>query len=82
MWAQVAVSVLRDEKGLPIHLIAQVESLEARRSAEDKLAAERERLRITLQSIDDAVITTDAQTRITYINAAAESLLGLAMKAV
>jgi diguanylate cyclase (GGDEF)-like protein/PAS domain S-box-containing protein len=82
MWAQVAVSVLRDERGLPIHLIAQIESLEARRSAEDKLAAERERLRITLQSIDDAVITTDAQTRITYINGAAESLLGLDLNAV
>jgi diguanylate cyclase (GGDEF)-like protein/PAS domain S-box-containing protein len=82
MWAQVAVSVLRDEEGVPTHLIAQIESLEARRSAEDKLAAERERLRITLQSIDDAVITTDAQTHITYINAAAESLLGLVMKAV
>jgi diguanylate cyclase (GGDEF)-like protein/PAS domain S-box-containing protein len=82
MWAQVAVSVLRDEEGLPIHLIAQIESLEARRREEEKLAEERERLRITLQSIDDAVITTDAQTHITYINAAAESLLGLDMNAV
>jgi diguanylate cyclase (GGDEF)-like protein/PAS domain S-box-containing protein len=82
VWTQVAVSVLRDEEGLPIHLIAQIESLEARRRAEEKLAEERERLRITLQSIDDAVITTDAQTHITYINAAAESLLGLNMKAV
>src|SRR6202035_3891993 len=71
-----------DDEGLPIHLIAQIESLEARRHAEGKLAEERERLRITLQSIDDAVITTDAQTHITYINAAAESLLGLAMNAV
>jgi diguanylate cyclase (GGDEF)-like protein/PAS domain S-box-containing protein len=82
MWAQVAVSVLRDEGGLPIHLIAQIESLEARRREEEKLAEERERLRITLQSIDDAVITTDAQTHITYINVAAESLLGLVMNAV
>ena len=82
VWTHVAVSVLRDEEGLPIHLIAQIESLEARRRAEKKLADERERLRITLQSIDDAVITTDAQTHITYINAAAESLLGLAMNAV
>jgi diguanylate cyclase (GGDEF)-like protein/PAS domain S-box-containing protein len=82
VWTHVAVSVLRDEEGLPIHLIAQIESLEARRRAEEKLAEERERLRITLQSIDDAVITTDAQTHITYINAAAESLLGLDMKAV
>jgi diguanylate cyclase len=82
VWTQVAVSVLRDEEGLPIHLIAQIESLEARRRTEEKLAEERERLKITLQSIDDAVITTDAQTHITYINAAAEALLGLDMKAV
>jgi diguanylate cyclase len=82
VWTQVAVSALRDEGGLPIHLIAQIESLEARRHAEEKLAAERERLKITLQSIDDAVVTTDAQMHITYINAAAESLLGLDLKAV
>jgi diguanylate cyclase (GGDEF)-like protein/PAS domain S-box-containing protein len=82
VWTHVAVSVLRDEEGAPIHLSAQIESLEARRRAEEKLAEERERLKITLQSIDDAVITTDAQTHITYINAAAESLLGLSMTAV
>jgi len=82
IWTQVAVSVLRDEEGLPIHLIAQIESLEARRRTEEKLAEERERLKITLQSIDDAVITTDAQTHITYVNASAEALLGLDMKAV
>jgi diguanylate cyclase (GGDEF)-like protein/PAS domain S-box-containing protein len=82
VWTQVAVSALRDEEDVPIHLIAQIQSLEARRQAEAKLAEERERLRITLQSIDDAVITTDAQSHISYINAAAESLLGLAMSAV
>jgi diguanylate cyclase (GGDEF)-like protein/PAS domain S-box-containing protein len=82
VWTHVAVSVVRDEEGVPIHLIAQIESLEARRRAEANVAEERERLRITLQSIDDAVITTDAQTHITYINASAESLLGLDLKAV
>jgi diguanylate cyclase (GGDEF)-like protein/PAS domain S-box-containing protein len=76
IWTHVAVSVLRDEQGLPQNLIAQIESLEARRQAEANLAAERERLRITLSSIADAVITLDADTRITYINAAAEELLG------
>jgi diguanylate cyclase (GGDEF)-like protein/PAS domain S-box-containing protein len=81
VWTQVAVSVLRDDEGAPIHLIAQIESLEVRRRAEETLVEERERLRITLQSIDDAVITADAQTHITYINAAAESLLGLDLKA-
>jgi diguanylate cyclase (GGDEF)-like protein/PAS domain S-box-containing protein len=82
IWTHVAVSILRDDEGSPIHMIAQIESLEARQHAEEKLADERERLRITLQSISDAVITTDADTRITYINAAAESLLGVEIKAV
>jgi diguanylate cyclase (GGDEF)-like protein/PAS domain S-box-containing protein len=82
IWTHVAVSLLRDEEGQPQHLIAQVESLEARQRAEEKLAQERERLKITLESINDAVITTDAQARITYLNAAAESLLGLSLEAV
>jgi diguanylate cyclase len=82
VWTHVAVSILRDEDGTPIHLIAQIESMEARQQAEEKLAEERERLKITLQSINDAVITTDANARINYINAAAETLLGLNMNEI
>jgi diguanylate cyclase (GGDEF)-like protein/PAS domain S-box-containing protein len=62
--------------------IGNAVDVEARRRAEDKLAEERERFKITLQSIEDAVITADVQTRVTYINAAAESLFGLNRKAV
>ena len=80
VWTHVAVSALRDGDGKPQHLIAQIESLEARKSAEEKLAAERERLKITLASISDAVITTDGAKRIGYVNAAAEALLGLDAK--
>jgi diguanylate cyclase len=77
VWTHVAASLVRDEEGAPLYLIAQIESLEERRRFEAKLAEERERLRITLMSINDAVITTDAQARVSYINAAAESMLGL-----
>ncbi len=45
IWTHVAVSLLRDEREQPLNLIAQIESLDERRSAEAKLAAERERLR-------------------------------------
>jgi PAS domain S-box-containing protein len=47
-----------------------------RQNAERELAAERERLRITLASIGDAVISTDAKGRTVYLNAVAESLTG------
>lgn len=42
----------------------------------EALAAEKERLRVTLHSIGDAVICTDTQGRITFMNLAAETLTG------
>jgi diguanylate cyclase (GGDEF)-like protein/PAS domain S-box-containing protein len=47
-----------------------------RRTATRELAAERQRLRTTLRAIADAVITTDADAKIIYINTAAHELLG------
>ncbi len=49
---------------------------EARSRAEEALEAERERSRITLASIGDGVISTDAQGRVTFLNRAAEALTG------
>jgi PAS domain S-box-containing protein len=50
--------------------------LRARERAEKQLADERERLRITLASIGDAVISTDADGGVTYLNGVAEALTG------
>ncbi len=43
---------------------------------EQSLAEQRERLRVTLTSIGDAVITTDTEGRVTSMNPVAESLTG------
>ncbi len=51
-------------------------NMRVRQQAADQLAAERERLRVTLASIGDAVLTTDSQGRITFANPVAESLTG------
>jgi len=44
--------------------------------ANDVLRTEKELFRVTLASIGDAVITTDASARITYLNAVAERMTG------
>lgn len=47
-----------------------------RKHAEEALAAEKERLAVTLRSIGDGVITTDTETRVILINKVAEELTG------
>jgi diguanylate cyclase (GGDEF)-like protein/PAS domain S-box-containing protein len=47
-----------------------------RRGLERQAFVERERAEITLNSIGDAVLTTDTQGRVTYLNAEAEALTG------
>ncbi len=47
-----------------------------RRDERLELARERELLQVTLKSIGDAVITTDAQAKITWMNPVAERLTG------
>lgn len=50
--------------------------LAARNSAAATIAEQRERLRTTLASIGDAVVTTDIRGRVTSLNAVAEALTG------
>ena len=47
-----------------------------RKQAEERLHRHREWLRVTLASIGDAVIATDLDGRVTFLNAVAESLTG------
>jgi len=59
------------------HLImGTTQDISERKLAEAALAQERERLRVTLRSIGDGVVTTDVEGRVTMLNQAAESLTG------
>jgi len=70
---QNAQAVLLARERAERELIAAKEALE-RKSAE--LAEEREFFRVILASIGDAVITTDREGKITFLNPVAESMTG------
>lgn len=66
---------LADDGGSPL-LGALLLDVTRQREVERELAEQRERLRITLSSIGDAVMTADADGRVTFINPIAEELTG------
>lgn len=57
-------------------VFAQITDITERKRMEQALFEEKERMRLTLQSIGDAVLCTDAQGCITYLNPVAERMTG------
>lgn len=53
-----------------------VDNMIQRKAAEDALFAEKERAQVTLNSIGDAVLSTDVEGNVTYLNLVAESMTG------
>ena len=67
-------AAMRDAGGKCIGYEGTIVNITERKRAEQAMFAEKERAQVTLQSIGDAVISTDADGRIEYINPVAESL--------
>ncbi|MFZ0550296.1 MAG: EAL domain-containing protein, partial [Steroidobacteraceae bacterium] len=65
---------VRDAADRITHYEGTIADITERKRAEQAVFAEKERAQVTLQSIGDAVISTDADGRIEYINPVAESL--------
>ncbi|MBD9395237.1 EAL domain-containing protein [Acidovorax sp. ACV01] len=59
----------------------RVRFMTAQREAEEALLQEKERLQVTLHSISDAVVTTDAAGLVQYLNPAAQALTGWSLAA-
>ena len=73
---QTRVEPLRDAIGRITGCISIAVDITERKHAEEALYREKERLQVTLASIGDGVIRTDAEGRIDYLNPVAEKLTG------
>lgn len=68
--------VVKNRNDEPIGLVTICEDITERKQAQIALAAEKERLAVTLRSIGDGVITTDTDGHVLLINRVAESMTG------
>ena len=73
---QSKAMVERDGAGQAVRMVGVNWDVTAQRNAEAKLAQQNELLRVTMQSIGDSVITTDAKGCITWLNSVAERMTG------
>jgi len=67
---------VRDDAGRLVGYEGTISDISERKRAETAVFDEKEKAQVTLQSIGDAVITTDAEGRIEYLNPVAEDLTG------
>jgi diguanylate cyclase (GGDEF)-like protein/PAS domain S-box-containing protein len=75
VWARLNAAAMMDGQHLRGH-VQTVEDISEHKAAEDALFEEKERAQVTLNSIGDAVLTTNLPGNVTYLNLVAEMLTG------
>jgi diguanylate cyclase (GGDEF)-like protein/PAS domain S-box-containing protein len=75
-WMSSRAKAVLDENGRLLRLLGVEVDITERKLYEEALFREKESAQITLQSIGDGVITTDAKCTVEYVNPVAEDLTG------
>ena len=74
IWVRTVATAERDGAGRVVRLTGVLHDISAQRRMSDALVSNHEILQTTLASIEDAVITTDAEGCVTWLNPSAERL--------
>jgi diguanylate cyclase (GGDEF)-like protein/PAS domain S-box-containing protein len=77
LWIEMTSRVAFDTNDLPTYYVSTLRDISARKEFEAAVAAEKQRLSVTLKAIGDAVITALPDGRIDFINAAGQRLLNV-----
>ncbi|MBE1162984.1 sensor domain-containing protein [Dyella acidiphila] len=72
----LSVAQIRSESGKTNYAVSQVQDITKRKQYEEALFRERQLAEVTLNSIGDAVITTDISLNVTSLNPIAEAMTG------
>lgn len=79
-WTATTIIPIKDDNGLPMKYLSIRFDITQRKLDEAALSEEKARWQVTVQSINDAVIVTNMRNEVSYLNPAAEALLGIAQE--
>ncbi len=79
-WVRSVASLVRSETGAVVRVLGMTWDRTSEHLREQEIADEAERFRRTLESIGDAVVSTDERQRIIFLNRAARTLTGWSME--
>lgn len=74
--AQLDVALVRDRDGAPLHLIAQIQDITARRAAIESLQASQEIQRASLDALEQGVALASTTGEVLLLNSAGQAILG------
>jgi diguanylate cyclase (GGDEF)-like protein/PAS domain S-box-containing protein len=82
VWSMVRGQVQKDSDGMVEKVVGVSADITERKHAEQALQRAKEHAQVTLSSISDGVVRTDAGGRVDFLNPSAERLLGVALPQV